>query len=159
MGRTGIFETVFAAAFASVMGLGAGGAAALDHGPDTYRAEPSGGAALPAWLVRHKLRQQGYQDIEAVRAADDGFIVDARDQWGRRVRLLVDRSTGEILAQPGFGMAHLGVADVAALVEQQGMALCSRIVRCADRYEMKALDGQGALRDVHVDPLTGAMWF
>ena len=159
MRRTGIFETVFAAAFASVMGLGAAGAATLEQGPDTYRAEPAGGSSLPVWLVRHKLRQQGYQDIEAVRAAEHGFAVDARDEWGRRVRLLVDRSTGEIMPQPGYGMAHLGVAEVAALVEQKGMALCSRIVRCDDRYELKALDGQGALRDVHVDPLTGAMWF
>jgi len=159
MRRTGVFETIFAAALASVMGLGAADAAALAHGPESYEAGDTSGTVLPVWLLRYKLRQQGYQDIAAVRPAETGFVVDARDRWGRTVRLLVDRASGEILPGDGFGMRHLARADVADLLEQHGLALCSPIVRSEDRYEMKALDGAGRLCTVGVDPLTGTMWY
>src|SRR5271169_228564 len=79
MRDTRLYTTAFAAAFASLLGLGPGAAANLSTPPQSYESERTGGETLPIWLVRYKLRKRGYQDIYRVSAEGDGFAVCAHD--------------------------------------------------------------------------------
>ncbi len=158
MRSTRLFAATLAAALASLLGLGPEAAAGLDSRPETYQARHESAAALPAWLVRYKLRRRGYRDITAVSALPDGFAVLARDRWGRRVRLFVDGASGEAVPRGGYGLAHLKPADVAAHLVALGYECLSPISVRRQHYEALARAGQAEPLRLHIDPLSGAVW-
>jgi hypothetical protein len=158
MFNTRLFAAAFAAALASLLGLGPEAGAALGSRPEAYPARHESATALPVWLVRYKLRQRGYRDITAVHALPDGFAVLAQDRWGRRVKLYVDGASGEAVPRGGYGLAHLAPADVAAQLAALGYARVSPIAFRRQHYEALASSAQGEPVRLHIDPLSGAVW-
>ena len=152
-----IFGTAFAAALASLLGLGPSGAAGLSVGPAAYQATAAA-PVLPLWLVRFKLRQRGYQDISALTAAGDGLAVRAHDRWGRDVRILVDPKSGDEIARAGYGIAHLDAGELATRLASVGLVPVSAAYR-DEALSVVARDADGIDRAVRVDPVTGTIWF
>ncbi len=150
--------TAFAAALASLLGLGPQSAAALALGPEAYQAAPESGAPLPAWLVRHKLRQLGYRDIIHVEALRPGFAVQAQDRWGRRVKLYVDAATGEPVPQGGYGLAHLKREEVEDRLGRLGYQCLGPIASRDGHYQVLARGAAGERCLLNVDALSGAVW-
>lgn len=159
MRETRLFGTAFAAALASLLGLGAAAAADLDSRPQAYHARAETGAALPVWLVRYKLRQLGYRDIYRVSAATGGFSVFAYDRWGRHVKLFVDARTGDATAMEGHGLAHLSTHDVVRHLAALGYECLAPVAYRDEHYRVLARDADGVPRMLKVDPLSGAAWF
>jgi hypothetical protein len=153
-----IFGTAFAAALASLLGLGPSGAANLSVGPSAYEATAEM-PALPIWLVRFKLRQKGYQDIAGVDETGDGLAVRAHDRWGRDVKILVDRKSGEEIAHPGYGLAHLDAAELATRLEALGLTPLAPAAYRDGTIRVLARDDEGARHIVRVDPITATAWF
>ena len=158
MRDTRLYTTAFAAAFASLLGLGPGAAANLSTPPQSYESERTGGETLPIWLVRYKLRQRGYQDIYRVSAEGDGFAVCAHDCWGRHVKLFVDAHSADVIPRPGYGLAHLRPEDVTPHLASLGYACLTEPAYHGDHYRALARDAQGMRHVVNVDPLSGAVW-
>lgn len=152
------FTAAMAAALASLLGLGPGAAAEIEIRPQAYQAQLQGGAPLPVWLVRYKLRQLGYQDIYRVRAEDDGYAALAHDHWGRHVKLFVDSRTGEVVPRAGYGLARLRPDDVQRHLEALGYQCLTPVVYRDEHYQVIARGRDGARRTIRVDPVTGAAW-
>jgi hypothetical protein len=153
-----IFGTAFAAALASLLGLGPSGAANLSAGPSAYEATAEA-PTLPIWLVRFKLRQKGYQDIAEIDETGDGLAVRAHDRWGRDVRILVDRKSGEEIARPGYGLAHLDAAELGTRLDALGLAPMAPAAYRDGTIRVLARDADGARHAVRLDPITGTAWF
>ena len=158
MRDTRIFTTAFAAALASLLGLGPGAAADLSSSPQSYESERASGESLPIWLVRYKLRQRGYQDIYRVSMEVGGFAVLAHDRWGRHVRLFVDPHSGNVIPRPGYGLAQLRPGDVNRHLASLGFKPLSEPSYRDDHYEALAEDAQGTWQIVKIDPVSGAAW-
>ena len=160
------FATAFAAALASLLGLGPGAAADLAAAPESYQARDADSAPLPVWLVRYKLRQAGYHDIADVRpvvngvaqGAAHGFAVLAQDRWGRRVKLYVDGASGAVRPQEGYGLAPLRREEVAEHLAALGYDCLAPAIACADRYEVLARDAERGEVRLNIDPVSGAVW-
>jgi hypothetical protein len=159
MRETRLFGTAFAAALASLLGLGPSAAVGLESTPQSYQAAPDDSEALPVWLVRFKLRRQGYQDIYRVSEAADGFAVRAHDQWGRHVKLFVDARTGRVVPRAGYGLAHLRAEDVTRHLGDLGYEILVPVTYRDQHFQVIARDARGARHLVNVDPLSGAFWF
>jgi len=158
MRDTRVFTAAFAAALASLLGLGPGAAADLSSPPLSYESERASGEALPIWLVRYKLRQHGYQNIHRVSAEAGGFAVRAHDRWGRHVKLFVDPHSGNVLPRPGYGVAHLRPEDLNRHLASLGYKCLSAPAYRDDHYEAIAEDAQGTRHVVNIDPVSGAAW-
>lgn len=159
MRETRFFSTAFAAALASLLGLGPSGAADLNSRPQSFQAEPASGVRLPIWLVRFKLRQRGFQDITEVSEDDDGFAVRAYDRWGRLTKLFVDPHTAEVIPRAGYGLAHLRRDELAGHLEALGFEPLAPATRRDGHYRVIAHDKSGSRRIVNIDPLSGTVWF
>lgn len=159
MRETRFFSAAFAAALASLLGLGPSAAADLGSRPHSYQTQPESGARLPVWLVRFKLRQRGYQDITDVSEDVDGFAVRAYDRWGRLAKLFVDPYTGEVISRAGYGLAHLSRNDLALHLEALGFEPLAPAAYRDQHYRVIVRDESGACRTVNIDPLSGAVWF
>ncbi|MFI4986930.1 MAG: hypothetical protein ACHQF3_05795 [Alphaproteobacteria bacterium] len=152
------FSATFAAALAALLGLGPAAAASLERGPQDYRVTPESAAAMPAWLVRYKLRRLGYRAIARVEAVAEGFAVLAQDRWGRRVKLLMDSSTCELIPRGGYGLAHLVAAEVAGHLAGLGYQCLAPATHCCGHYQVLAREAGGVPCRLNVDPLSGAVW-
>ena len=80
------------------------GRGAAVHGrsesPPSAQSDPAGGAIvarLSTSAITTLLRQKGYTHIGKVRLTGGAYTVLARDRHGRRVKLIVDPSSGRIL--------------------------------------------------------------
>lgn len=80
------------ATLAALLALGA----ALPAAADEDRRCAAGATALSIPQVSERLTQQGYRDITRIERDDGCYKVRATDASGRRVRLVVDPSTGTI---------------------------------------------------------------
>ncbi|HLI12955.1 MAG TPA: hypothetical protein VKY65_15285 [Alphaproteobacteria bacterium] len=158
MRETRAFMAAFAAALASVLGMGTTAAAGSNSAPQDYHADAATGAVLPTWLVRFKLRQLGYQDLGDIVDMADGFAVEARDRWGRRVRLFVDARRGEIVPRRGYGLAHLRAADLPAHLDALGYRCLGVLAYRDGCYRAVAQDPAGCELQVNIDAYTGAVW-
>lgn len=158
MRDTRILGTAFAAALASLLGLGPASAGDLSRPPESFQAREESGATLPVWLVRYKLRQLGYHDISRVSAQGDGFAVLAQDRWGRRVKLYVDGLSGEVVPRGGFGLAHLTREDVARRLSALGYECLAPVDYREERYQVLARTTDGKRLRLAIDPLSGAVW-
>lgn len=152
------FTTAFAAALASLLGLGPGAAADLAAAPESYQAREAGSAPLPLWLVRYKLRQSGYQDILDVSPLPDAFAVLAQDRWGRRVKLYVDAASGAVVPREGYGLAHLRREEVKGHLAALGYECLAPAAASAEHYEVLARAPDGRTLRLNIDPVSGAVW-
>lgn len=152
------FTTAFAAAIASLLGLGAGAAADLNRAPQSYETSRESDEVLPAWLVRYKLRRLGYQDILHVSANGDGLVIRAVDRWGREVKLCVDPHDGRVLPRAGYGLAHLRAGEVERRLAALGYE-CLRAPNYRDgHYRALVRDETGRQQRLGLDALSGAVW-
>jgi len=158
MRESRLFGTAFAAALASLLGLGPGAASGLQAPPEAYQAQQESGSAMPLWLVRYKLRRRGYQDISAASAGPDGFTVLAQDRWGRRVKLYVDGASGEAVPRSGYGLAQLKAADVPAHIAGLGYRCLGPVGASRQHFEVLARMGAQEPVRLHIDPVSGAVW-
>ncbi|HXQ65157.1 MAG TPA: hypothetical protein VN980_01175 [Alphaproteobacteria bacterium] len=158
MRDTRILGTAFAAALASLLGLGPASAGDLSRPRESFQAGEESGGTLPVWLVRYKLRQLGYQDITRVSAQGDGFAVLAQDRWGRRVKLFVDAVTGEVVPRGGYGLAHLTREDVAQRLSALGYECLAPVDYREEHYQVLARTAEGKRLGLAIDPLSGAVW-
>jgi hypothetical protein len=152
------FGTAFAAALASLLGLGPSAGADLSMGPSAYQATTAA-AALPIWLVRFKLRQRGYQDITDIDEAGEGLAVRALDRWGRPVKILVDRLSGAVLPRAGYGLAHLRGDELERRLASLGLEPLAPASYRDRSIRVLARDAGGQRHMVRIDPVTGTAWF
>ena len=152
------FTTAFAAALASLLGLGSGAAADLASAPESYQARDADSAPLPLWLVRYKLRQSGYQDILRVSPLPDAFVVLAQDRWGRRVKLYVDAASGTVVPREGYGLAQLRREEVAGHLAALGYECLTPAALSAGHYEVLARGPEARTLQLNIDPVSGAVW-
>jgi len=87
--------TAATAALAAFLAVGTALPAAADDDDDDRRCA-GGASALSIPQVTDRLTQQGYRDITRIERDDGCYKVRATDAGGRRVRLVIDPSTGAI---------------------------------------------------------------
>lgn len=92
-----IRTTAKTTALAALLALGA----ALPAAADEDRRCAASPTALSIPQVSERLTQQGYRDITRIERDDGCYKVRATDANGRRVRLVIDPSTGTIADRQG----------------------------------------------------------
>jgi uncharacterized membrane protein YkoI len=113
---------------------------------------PATGGLTAAEVVQ-KAEQAGYSAIEDVELDDGLWELDATAPDGRRVDLLMDPRTGEIL-DPRAAPA-VTAADVARMLEAQGYSNVHDIELDDGRYEVEAVNAAGQQVDLKLDPRDG----
>jgi uncharacterized membrane protein YkoI len=113
---------------------------------------PATGGLTAAEVVQ-KAEQAGYSAIEDVEFDDGLWELDATAPDGRRVDLLMDPRTGEIL-DPRAAPA-VTAADVARMLEAQGYSNVHDIELDDGRYEVEAVNAAGQQVDLKLDPRDG----
>lgn len=113
---------------------------------------PAAGQLTAAEIVG-KAEQAGYTAIDDVEFDDGLWELDATAPDGRRVDLLMDPRTGEIL-DPRAAPA-LTAADIAQLLQAQGFSNVHDIELDDGRYEAEAVNPAGRKVDLKLDPRDG----
>jgi uncharacterized membrane protein YkoI len=113
---------------------------------------PTPGGLSAAEIVQ-KAEQAGYSAIDDVEFDDGLWELDATAPDGRRVDLLMDPRTGEIL-DPRAAPA-LAAADIARMLEAQGYSNVHDIELDDGRYEVEAVNAAGQKVDLKLDPRDG----
>ncbi|MFB9068849.1 PepSY domain-containing protein [Pseudofulvimonas gallinarii] len=112
-----------------------------------------GSAGLGTTEILQRVEQAGFTDVRDLEFDDGLWEVKARDRDGRRVELLVDPATGEII-DPRSTPA-LGAADIRSRLEAQGYTAIRDVEYDDGRWEAEAVNAAGQAVDLKLDPRDG----
>lgn len=130
---------------ALVLGLAAAGFAFAQDG--------AGG--LPSSEILQRVEQAGFSDVRDLEFDDGLWEVKALDRDGRRVELLVDPASGEII-DPRSAPA-LSADDIRSRLESQGYTRVRDIEYDDGRWEVEATNPRGEPVDLKLDPRDGSI--
>lgn len=111
--------------------------------------------------IAPKVRTAGYSDIRSVKFENDRYEMEAKDNKGRPVSLLVNPETGAVqlrrTAIPSQRGSFLSMAHIVSKVEEAGFTKVHFVDRKGGLYEVHAHDDAGRMIAFYVHPKTGEL--
>lgn len=113
----------------------------------------SGASGLASSEILQRVEQAGFSDVRDLEFDDGLWEVKARDRDGRRVELLVDPVTGEIIDPRS--VSALSADQIRSRLEAQGYTRVHDIEYDDGRWEVEATNPRGEPVDLKLDPRDG----